>query len=105
MNFGSIAMDELGLGDLNKELDADQGDEGELARNRAGKARVQGLCLATREGERLSTTGMVAEHQRKGGEFACVLQEGEAPSTGEGTRREGSRWSRHGREQGPVSRE
>jgi hypothetical protein len=34
-NFGSIAMDELGLGDLSRELDANQGDEDELARNRA----------------------------------------------------------------------
>jgi hypothetical protein len=75
-NFGSIAMDELGLGDLSRELDTDQGDEGELARNRAGKARVQGLCSATREVEMLSTTGMGAERHRKGGEVVGVLQEG-----------------------------
>jgi hypothetical protein len=40
---------------------------GELARNRAAKARVQGLYSATREGETLSTTGMGAEHHRKEG--------------------------------------
>jgi hypothetical protein len=45
------------------------------------------------------------ERHRKGGEVTDVLQEGEAPSPGEGPRREGSRGSRHGREQGLVSRE